>query len=68
MPFMRISHTFVSSPPMAAHFNHAGIPLLFDPLLIPVSADLGIKEDELNSIIVRPFSPVLLPARMVIIS
>ncbi|KAI5453684.1 Glucosamine-phosphate N-acetyltransferase-like protein [Naganishia albida] len=41
---------------MAAHFNHAGIPLLFDPLLIPVSADLGIKEDELNSIIARPLT------------
>ncbi|KAJ9117866.1 hypothetical protein QFC20_000146 [Naganishia adeliensis] len=41
---------------MAAFFNHVGIPLLFDPLLIPVSADLGIKEDAQDSIIARPLS------------
>lgn len=39
---------------MAAFLNHVGIPLLFDPLLIPLSADIGIKEDAHDGIIVRP--------------
>lgn len=38
--------------------NANGIPHLFDPLLIPSSADEGIKEDTLDRIIVRNPSPL----------
>lgn len=39
-----------------AFLNDNGVPHLFDPMLIPASADIGIKEDALDKIIVRePF-------------
>lgn len=38
---------------MSTFPNENGIPLLFDPQLIPTDADKGIKEDEGDRIIVR---------------
>jgi hypothetical protein len=38
---------------MSTLLNDNGIPHLFDPLLIPASADHGIKDHETDSIIVR---------------